>query len=88
MRMTDEDVVDGRQIFESNPWRGGTAHPAYGYGLTVPEDRVGEDVQAVMLEQKAGMANPGQANLIFQRRRANGLFGRRAEGNFKGWRTG
>ncbi len=65
MRMADEHVVDGGQVFEEDARRFDAAVLAEGDRLTIAEDGIGEDVDASMLKEEGGVAYPGKANAAF-----------------------
>ena len=65
MIVADEDEVDPRQVLEADA---GRAHPARAdegerRGALRP-DRIGEDVEALGLDEHGGMADPGDQHLV------------------------
>ena len=59
--VADQDVVDRRQVFESDTWRGHAPQMLDRDWLAIPEDGVGEDVDALVLNQESRVTDPGNA---------------------------
>jgi hypothetical protein len=54
-------VVDRRQVLESDAWRGDPPQMLDRDWLAIPEDGVGEDVDALVLNQESRVTDPGNA---------------------------
>jgi len=60
--VADQNVVDRREIFKSDAWWGNAPQVLDRDGLNITEDGVGEDVDALVLNQERGVTNPGDAD--------------------------